>query len=398
MFVHFGLYAQTEWHEQALWRREMRRSEYEALAATFNPERFDANSWIDAAESAGMEYICLTAKHHDGFCLWDTDHTDYNITNTPFGRDLVAELAGACERRGMGFGIYYSLPDWHHPSYPNRGRHHEMLGPRTTDTPDDDAYLDFAAAQVKELCTRYGKLTQFFWDVNVGKFFRPEVNEMIRELQPGILINDRGPGPGDFATPERSLPEGYSFARPTIAVQSTGRESWGYRAQEDYYSFRFLSHSIDRFLAMGGNYQLNVGPLPDGTIASHDLRLLAKLGDWYRRVGEAFRDTEPATHMIAETGSGLIRYEQPFLTRRERRLYVHTPIELQTSGIMLFPFSWQPEKATLLNDGRPLETTVDVTPWRWRERPTLRIVGLPADEICDEPLVVALDMPEALFS
>jgi alpha-L-fucosidase len=397
MFVHFGIYALTEWHEQALWRREMQRDEYELLAKRFNPSKFDPDQWIDVAESAGMEYICLTSKHHDGYCLWDTKHTEYKITNSPYGEDLLAKLAAACDRRRMGLGIYYSLPDWHHPTYPNKGRHHEMFGPRADDTPDEDAYLDFVEAQVRELCTGYGPLVQFFWDVNVAEFHRPALNDLIRDLQPGILIDDRGPGPGDFVTPERSLPEGFTFTKPTIAVQSTGRESWAYRAGEDYYTYRFLTHSIDRFLAMGGNYQLNVGPKPDGTIGEHDVKLLARIGDWYRRVGEAFGDAEACSYLTLGAGADLVRYDRALLTRRGRKIYVHTPFELQTSGIMLHPIKTRPSRAILLNDGRELETVVDVTPWRWRERPALRILDLPADEITDEPLVVSLEFPESLY-
>ncbi len=398
MFVHFGVYALTEWHEQALWRAEMRRSEYEKLAVRFDPSRFDADEWIDAAESAGMEYICVTTKHHDGFCLWDTRRTDYKITNSPFGRDLLRELSVACARRGMGIGLYYSLPDWHHPAYPNRGRHHEMLGPRPGDTPDEAAYLDFVEEQVTELCSDYGPIVQFFWDVNVAGFHRPQLNELIRSLQPGILINDRGPGPGDFATPERSVPEGYVFDRPTIAVQSTGRESWGYRAGEDYYSHRFLLHSIDRIMAMGGNYQLNVGPKPDGTICERDRETLRRVGDWYRRTKEAFDRTDACTYIIQKTGSGLVRYDQALLTRRRSVFYVHTPIDLQTSGVVLHPIKIAPKRATVLNNDREIATTVDVTPWRWRERPALRLIDLPVDEIPDEPIVVRLEFDEEVFT
>lgn len=398
LFIHFGIFAQTEWHEQTLWRRELRRSEYEILAETFDPNSFDPDAWIDTAESAGMEYICITTKHHDGFCMWDTAATEYKITNTPYKKDFLAQLSEACARRGMGLGVYYSLPDWHHPTYPNKGRHHEMFGPRSTDTPDDEAYLDFVETQISELCDNYGSLVQFFWDVNVAGFWKPKLNELIREKQPGIIINDRGPGKGDFVTPERKLPEGMAFAEPTIAVQSTGRESWGYRAGEDYYTFRHLAHSIDRFLAMGGNYQLNVGPKPDGTIGEHDVRLFERIGDWYRRVREAFGDAEPATYLLQNTGMDIIRYDQALLTRRGRSVYVHSPADLQTSGIMLHPIKWKPEKAVCLNNGQELTTAVDVTPWRWRDRPALRIIDLPVDALPDEPLVVRLDFAEELFT
>ncbi len=111
MFVHWGLYALPAWHEQILWRGEITRREYETLPRQFNPVAYDPERWLDAAESAGMEYLCFTTKHHDGFCMWDTQETDYNIVNTPYGRDVLAMLAEACERRGILLCLYYSLPD-----------------------------------------------------------------------------------------------------------------------------------------------------------------------------------------------------------------------------------------------------------------------------------------------
>jgi alpha-L-fucosidase len=398
MFIHWGIYALTEWHEQALWRREMRRSTYEQLIQRFDPSAYDPNAIIDAAESAGMEYIVITTKHHDGFCMWDTKETDYNIMNTPYGKDVCKMLADACAERGMGLGFYYSLPDWNHPTYPNKGRHHEMFGPRLDDDPDEEKYLDFVEKQVRELCSNYGRLVQFFWDVNVAELYRPELNEMIRELQPGILIDDRGPGPGDFVTPERHVPEGMAFDKPTIAVQSMGRESWSYRYDEDYYSHRHLMSSIDKILAMGGNYQLNIGPKPDGTVAPEDIEGLNRIGKWYAKVKEAFENTEPCTYLIEEQGMNKVRYDQVLLTRKNGSIYVHAYDSLETSGIMLHPFKTLPRTAVLLNDGREVKTTVDITPWRWKSRPALRIVGLPVNEIPDEPLVVRLDFGPELFS
>ena len=210
MFIHWGLYAIPAWHEQILWRSDMKRRDYEQLVHRFNPERFDPDEWLVAAESAGISFVVITTKHHDGFCLWDTRLTEYSVMHTPYGRDILAELAEACERRGIALGFYYSCPDWHHPQYPNLGRHHEMFGPRPGDQPDLGAYWEFVRGQVRELCTNYGPLRDFFWDVNVAEHHDPSLNEMVRELQPGILINDRGASPGDYGTPERHVPEARS--------------------------------------------------------------------------------------------------------------------------------------------------------------------------------------------
>ena len=148
---------------------------------------------------------------------------------------------------------------------------------------------------------------------------------------------------------------------------------------------------------MGGNYLLNVGPRPDGTIDTRDIRLLADIGDWYRRVGESFGDSEACSYMLEQTGPDLVKYDQPLLTRRGAALYVHSPIDIQTSGLMLHPLRFEPDRAILLNDGRELQTIVDVTPWRWRERQALRIVDLPVDNFPHEPMVIRLDIPDASF-
>ena len=121
MFIHWGLYAIPAWHEQILWRSDMKRRDYEQLVHRFDPDRFDPDEWLVAAESAGMSFVVITTKHHDGFCLWDTKLTDYSVMHTPYGRDILAELAEACARRGIALGFYYSCPDWHHPHYPNPG-------------------------------------------------------------------------------------------------------------------------------------------------------------------------------------------------------------------------------------------------------------------------------------
>ena len=397
MFIHWGIYAIPEWHEQILWRSGMKRSEYEPLIKRFNPKKYDPSKWLDAAQSAGMEFVCFTTKHHDGFCMWNTAESDYNIMNTPYGRDVFKMLADECHSRGMGLGVYYSLPDWHHRNYPNMGRHHEMHGPRVGDDPSDDKYLQYVERQIKELLGNYGKVEQLFWDVNVAEFDKPDLNELARNLQPGILINDRGPGLGDFTTPERKVPDGGVFPGPVMAVQSTGRESWGYRKDEDYYSHKFLMQSIDKTLAMGGNYQLNVGPKSGGSLGTEDVRSLSRIGEWFNKVKESFYGAEACTYILSTEGN-LIEYDPVLLTRRGNTIYVHIFADLQTSGVMLHPLNIQPESAKLLNDGRRIKTLVDVTPWRWKGRPALRLVDLPVNEFADEPMVIRLEFGEDLVS
>ena len=390
MFVHWGIYAIPAYHEQVLWRTDITRTEYEKLIHDFNPIKFDPEEWLDVMQDAGMEYLCFTTKHHDGFCMWETKYTDYNVMNTPYKKDILGMLAEACHRRGIYLGLYYSLPDWHHPNCPNWNRHHEMFGPRPGDDPDEQKYLEFVRNQVKELCTNYGAIHEFFWDINVAEYKDPSFNEMIRELQPAAVINNRGPDPGDYSTPERHVPEGLEFSSPTEANNSLGRESWGYRIDEDYYTAKFLMQSMDKIMAMGGNYLLNVGPKADGTFPEECVQTLGRIGKWYGKIRESIEGVRPCSYMLDSRPRGTYP-DDVLLTRRDNTIYVHAYRDLNTTAIVLDCLATKPQKAVLLNNGRELDTVVDTVPWRWSIGPCLRIRGLPVNEILDEVLVVKLE-------
>ena len=233
LFVHWGLYSIESWHEQDQWRRRIPRDEYAKLISRFNPQHFNPDAWLDLLAEAGMDYIVLTTKHHDGFCLWDTAETDFNVMHTPYGRDIVAQLAEACHRRDVPLGLYYSVVDWKHPNYPNQGRSHELPHPQPGDEPDLPAYVEYLRRQVRELCTNYGKIACFWWDMNVTEHRDPSINAMIRELQPGVVINNRGFDDGDFGTPERDwesfVDTDLAFTTPTQACQSVGKVRVGGR-------------------------------------------------------------------------------------------------------------------------------------------------------------------------
>jgi alpha-L-fucosidase len=387
MFIHWGLYAIHGLHEQEQWRYRVPRAEYETLARQWNPVKYDPNAWLDLAAAAGMKYVCLTTKHHDGFCLWDTKQTTYNTMNTPYGKDIVKMLADACHRRGVPLCLYYSIADWHQPNYPNQGRSHE-LAPQPGDQPDFARYLEFLKAQVRELCTNYGELGGIWWDMNVEKHVDRSINDMIRKLQPKAVINNRGFDDGDFGTPERDYEtageELLSFAQRTEACQSVGSESWGYRRNEDYYSDRHLIRSIDKYLARDANYLLNVGPAPDGTIPARPAAILKRIGKWYGAVQESVEGTVPA--------SNLTTIRNVLLTRRDNTLYVHLNKDPIREAVQLKPIAVLPRRATLLNTGRPAECLVEMAPSDHIEhKPYLRIRNLPVDELADTVLVVKLE-------
>lgn len=384
LFVHWGLYALRGWHEQEQWRYPVEDHVYRQYQHQFCPTCFDPDEWVRTAKNAGMDYLCFTTKHHDGFCMWDAADTDYKVTNTPYGRDVLAELAQACHRGGLGLSLYYSVPDWHHKNYPNFGRSHELAVPKEGDEPDEDQYIAYVKRQVTELLTKYGKIESFFWDIPPLRQ-DPSVNELVRSLQPGILINNRGYDSGDFATPERETPSGGKFERLTEACQSVGRQAWGYRRNEDYYSHFFLMSSIDRIMSMGGNYVLNVGPDAEGRFPAPALETLQAVGKWYCQCKPALT-AEPASELFPE---------EPFLTtRRGNTLYLHFPAPPEASGIFLPSIKDLPREAVVLNDQTPLQVSFDLMPTLCcppeHSAPVLHINGIPVNRLQGEVIVLKL--------
>lgn len=378
LFVHWGIYSVAGWHEQHAYLRRMTRKAYAPLMRRFNPARFNPDEWLDMAEAAGMRYICFTAKHIDGFCMWDTALTEFKVTRTPFGRDVLAMLAEACRRRGFPLCLYYSVADGSHPNYPHAGRAYEYPAPQPGDLPDAEKYMAFLKAQVRELCSGYGKIHGFWWDANVMNARDPSINAMIRQLQRGIVINNRGMDEGDFGTPERDWDEYVNsepaFARPIEACQSIGYQSWGWRRNEDYYSDAHLSGSIQKILAKGGNFLLNAGPRADGSFPAAAKRRLSRIGAWYGVVKEALLDAAPASGLLSERG--------PLLTRRGCDLYVHLCQQPITDAVYLHPIADLPRRAVVLNTGRPARFDIADLPRLHAMTPNrcLRIFRLPVNQ------------------
>lgn len=385
MFIHFGLYAQNGWHEQEMWRRRVPKEEYVRQAETFCPQKGCAEEWVKAAKAAGMQYICFTAKHHDGFCLWDTKYTDYNVMNTPYGSDLLAEVAEACRRHGLLLELYYSQPDWHYPLSVNLGGDHQLDQPNEGDTPDEEGYKDYIRNQIRELLTGYGPIAALFWDIPPATV-DPSINELVRSLMPGILINDRGYDKGDYSTPERHVPDG-AFSRLTEGCQSVGAESWGYRRNEDYFTAGHLSDSIDRIMSRGGNYLLNVGPDGSGAIPEESRTLLKKVGKFYGYAKESYLDCETV-------GS------RPYpITRKGSALYVHLPASFVKTGLSLSPIRTLPKRVSVLGWDRAVQWELAYLPTAFRQgaplpEETLHVRDLPTEENAGYPMILKLEFED----
>ncbi len=389
MFVHWGLYAIPAVHEQYQQRYGIPRSKYEQYAKLWNPKDFDPDRWLDLMQEAGMKYVTFTTKHHDGFCMWDTKQTSFNVMNTPYKKDILGMLADACHKRDIPLSLYYSIVDWHNPNYPNNGRHHE-LPPQQGDHPDWGKYMEFVKAQVKELCTNYGEIDGFWWDMNVPEYKDPSINEMIRKLQPNAIINNRGFDEGDFGTPEReynknSLKSRW-FQKPTEACQSVGMQSWGYRKDEDYYSDRYLIKSIDNYLSRGANYLLNVGPDATGKIPQVSQGILKRIGRWYSSVEESYRDDRHIHYSVSNN--------DVILTGNEKIMYVHLNKFPRGNAVNLSPLKIKPAKATLLNTGEEAECVVERVPYE--KEPFLFIRNLPVNHYSNEVLVIKLEFDKPL--
>ncbi len=285
MFVHWGLYSQLERHEWVMNRERIPVREYEKLADTWKPEPRPARDWARLAKKAGMKYMVMTTKHHEGFCLWDTKQTDYCAAKRGPGRDLVREYVEACREFGLKIGFYYSLMDWHHPDGARCAR----------DEKARRRFLDFTQGCVGELMSNYGKIDVLWYDVS-WPLPTPEAWEsrkmtrMVRRLQPHIIVNNRAQLPEDFDTPEEyvelfELPEeGRSWE-----ACMTFNGSWGYQPAppEDWRSVREVLKLLANFTAGGGNLLLNIGPKADGSVPELATERLTAIGKWLKKYGEA---------------------------------------------------------------------------------------------------------------
>ena len=392
MFIHWGIYAAAQLHEQAMARYGIPRTEYEALAEKFDPVRFDPEEWVLLAKNAGMTYICFTAKHHDGFCMWDTRYSDYRITRTPYGKDVLKMLSEACRKHGVKLSLYYSVPDWHHPQGYNPKSSHQWCAVNR-EKPDFEIYKTYIKNQITELLTNYGPIYTLFWDIP-PKVEDKSFNELVRRLQPGILINNRGFDEGDFSTPEREYQTDSILGRYPAMVEacnSIGTQSWGYRAEEDFYTYRHLMSAIDKTMARGGSYLLNIGPRADGTLDPVFAERIRRIGSWYTRMEGCLEEHEedPFDYQVHKSGAYLV-------TKKDGKTYFHFYNGVRATAVALGNWPGLPRKVRLMNTGKELPFGIRVLPDYFNgktglaERKFLHIRDIPADDLADEPIVVEI--------
>ncbi|MBP6868192.1 MAG: alpha-L-fucosidase [Bacteroidales bacterium] len=301
MFIHFGLYSvyggvydgkpvTRGYSEQIRSFAGISSDGYSVTATRFNPVNWDPDAVVALAKRAGMRSIVFTAKHHDGFCLYHSHHTSFNMVDaTPYGRDLLMELAEACERGGLGFGVYFSLIDWHFPqAYPISGHNADPLTPE---------HYRFNLAQVEELMTRYGTISEIWFDMGS---LTPEQSRglyaLVNRLQPGCMVSGRlGNDAGDFCVMADNDCPGYQLAVPWQTAASAFRETWGYRSWQERGALQPKVEekigSLVQVIGRGGNYLLNIGPRGDGSLVEFEQALLEGVGDWVKVNAEAIYGT-----------------------------------------------------------------------------------------------------------
>jgi len=321
LFIHWGVYALLGKGEWIRTVDQIPIEEYDKLPPQFNPVKFDPDAWADLAKQAGMKYAVFTTKHHDGFCMWDTETTDYKVTNTPYRKDVLAMVHKAFEKKGLRAGYYFSIMDWHHPDYLPRLEWEQEARPA------GDAklprFVKYMQAQIKEIVSRDPFVLWYDggWMNAPDAYAARETNAMARKLNPDILINDRMFTKEDLTTPEQRIPPTGMFdenGKPLVweaCITMTGHW-WGYdKFEKQYKTSEYLIRMLVDIVSKGGNLLLNIGPKPDGTIQKEFVDRLLDIGKWMDKYGEAIYGTTASPFNLL-----------PFygrVTTKGSKLYVH---------------------------------------------------------------------------
>lgn len=407
MFIHWGLYSITASGEWKQSYEKIPASSYERYFDLFNPVDYDPNQWAETAKHAGMKYAVLTVKHHEGFCLFDSEYTDFKSTNTQCKRDLVKEFVDAFRSRGIKVGLYYSLFDWHHPDYHHFG---DLYHPMRDNEEyrdymyDFNRYLSYLHNQIYELMTKYGKIDILWFDNSYGdmvgeKWEATKLVQMVRKLQPDIIINNRlevnasskgslgtkAPTEycGDFVAPEQIVPpqgikDDFGKRLPWEA-SCTMNNNWGYVTGKcNYKTAKTLIRKVVECVSKGGNLLVNISPNARGLIPKESLDTLHEIGDWIHYYGESIYGCDY---------SSLEKPEWGYYTQKGNTLYAH--IFEQTIGPI--PLKIPREKIKSIRNLYDYSEVQIVTPWTTLLFPDYTFINFGNPPQATFPLVNEID-------
>jgi len=379
MFIHWGLYSVIGHQEWVMESEGIPIPQYEILAQHFTPKPNAAREWARLAKRAGQKYMVMTAKHHEGFCMWDTRLTNYNAMQQGPKRDLVREFVEAARAEGLRVGLYYSLMDWHHPD-----------GIRCeTDPEARKRFVAYTHGLIRELMTNYGKIDILWYDVDkpltTQQWRAEEMNKMVFDLQPDIIVNNRNGLPGDFSTPEHKI-QADNRAWETCDTMNLG---WGYQKNDtEWKSPKRIVNDLTTCAQQGGNYLLNIGPTADGSVPEESVRVLERVGAWLDTNGSAIYGTDG--------GASISFGNYDNFTRKGNTLYVHVyfwpagtpaaewlsfyqpPAVVAIGGVQAKVLS-----ARVLKTGQPIQFTQD--------KISLRLTGVPVTPPDDLVTVLAVE-------
>ena len=371
LFVHWGVYSImggggdqgiAEW---IMSQKNIPLQQYEKLPGFFNPTQFDAKEWVSMVKKAGMKYITITSKHHDGFAMYDSKVSDYNIVDaTPYGMDVIGLLKEECDRQGIKLFFYHSQLDWHHPDYVPQGRTGNDIEGRSTEG-DWDKYIDYMNTQLTELLTQYGEIGGIWfdgmWDKPDADWRLAETYSLIHKHQPGALIGSnhhKMPYPGeDFMMFERDLPGENSMGFNNTGVSTevplemceTMNGSWGFNlVDQNYKSVETLVHTMVRSAGYGANFLLNTGPMPNGKIQPENVDTLMAIGQWLETYGEAVYGTRRGAVKPQEWGA---------LTQKGDVVYVHV-LDPGEGSIEIEAYLPKIKSALFFDDGSKVDIKV----------------------------------------
>lgn len=361
LFVHWGVYSVLGDGEWVMQLQKFDKKTYEKIASFFNPTQFDAKEWVSLAKDAGMKYITITSRHHDGFSMFDSKETEWDIVDaSPYGKDVMKQLAEECHKQGIKLFFYYSHVDWYHDDYYPRGSTGQYSA--RPDSGDWNKYIDFINAQLTELLTNYGKISGIWFD---GYWDKPDADwqfektyQLIHSLQPQCMIGNnhhQAVKPGeDFQTFEKDLPghntAGYSadaeISSLPLETSQTMNHSWGFNILDNNYkSEKELIQFLVKAAGNNANFLLNVGPMPNGKIQPEFVTRLKAIGKWTDKYGETIYGTR---------GGPIPQKSWGVTTQKNNKVYIHV-LEPEGQALLIPDFGKEIKNITLFDDGTELE-------------------------------------------